>query len=418
MARPSRTGGKMSAAQTRKASSVKGGNRGKTKGPVLAAVRSKRFTVSAKELREAREQQAATSEVLEAINRSGFDLDEILQTLVSTAARLCKTGPADIFLLEGDVYRFRAGQNLTEPYLEHEKRAEIRAGLGTLVGRVALRKGVVHIVDALKDIEYEDKEAASANNFRSMLGVPLLRDGEPVGVFALARTRVEPFSESQIRLVTTFANQAVMAIENARLFNETQEALERQTATADILKVIASSPSDVQPVFNAIATNAKQLIGGFSAAVFRFVADMGYLAAFTPIDLVADEAWKASFPRPLSSFPPFEWVRGGEPASRRCRNRAGYSGLSAVARRVSQRAGHAADEQRGAYRSGQRHAQGTRWICRPPRPVVANLRRSSRHRHRERASVQRDTGSAGAADGDRRGAQCDRVISDRRQAGA
>jgi two-component system, NtrC family, sensor kinase len=314
MARPSRTGGKMSAAQTRKASSVKGGNRGKTKGPVLAAVRSKRFTVSAKELREAREQQAATSEVLEAINRSGFDLDEILQTLVSTAARLCKTGPADIFLLEGDVYRFRAGQNLTEPYLEHERRAEIRAGLGTLVGRVALRKGVVHIVDALKDIEYEDKEAASANNFRSMLGVPLLRDGEPVGVFALARTRVEPFSESQIRLVTTFANQAVMAIENARLFNETQEALERQTATADILKVIASSPSDVQPVFNAIATNAKQLIGGFSAAVFRFVADMGYLAAFTPIDLVADEAWKASFPRPLSSFPPFEWVRGGEPA--------------------------------------------------------------------------------------------------------
>jgi adenylate cyclase len=174
-------------------------------------------------LKEAREQQAATSEVLEAINRSGFDLDEILQTLVSTAARLCKTGPADIFLLEGNVYRFRAGQNLTEPYLEHEKRAEIRAGLGTLVGRVALRKGVAQIADALEDIDYEDKEAASTNNLRSMLGVPLLRNGEPIGVFALARTRVEPFSKSQIRLVSTFANQAVIAIENTRLLKELRE---------------------------------------------------------------------------------------------------------------------------------------------------------------------------------------------------
>jgi adenylate cyclase len=174
-------------------------------------------------LKEAREQQAATSEVLEAINRSGFDLDEILQTLVSTAARLCKTGPADIFLLEGNVYRFRAGQNLTEPYLEHEKRAEIRAGLGTLVGRVALRKGVVQIADALEDIDYEDKEAASTNNLRSMLGVPLLRNGEPIGVFALARARVEPFSKSQIRLVSTFANQAVIAIENTRLLKELRE---------------------------------------------------------------------------------------------------------------------------------------------------------------------------------------------------
>lgn len=179
-------------------------------------VRQKRSTVGlGKELKEAREQQAATSEVLEAINRSGFDLDGILRTVVSTAARLCNTGPAGIFLLEGDIYKFRAGQHLSDAYREHEKRSRIRAGLGTLVGRVALEKGVVCIVDALNDIEYEDKEAAAANNLRSMLGVPLLRDGKPVGVFALARTRVEPFSESQIRLVSTFANQAVIAIENA-----------------------------------------------------------------------------------------------------------------------------------------------------------------------------------------------------------
>jgi signal transduction histidine kinase/putative methionine-R-sulfoxide reductase with GAF domain len=301
MARSSGVGGKKGAAKTRKA---KGSNPGKTRRRTApSAIRSKRSLASALgiELKEAREQQAATSEVLEAINRSGFDLDKILQTLVSTAARLCKTGPADIFLLEGDVYRFRAGQNLTEAYREHEERAEIRAGLGTLVGRVALTKGVVRIVDALEDTEYEDKEAASANNFRSMLGVPLLRDGEPVGVFALARTRVQPFSESQIRLVTTFANQAVIAIENTRLFNETHEALERQTATADILKVIAGSPTDVQPVFDAIAKSARRLLGSHTAVVTRVIDDVIHLAASTAEIEAPAHAAQGLLPYPLSS---------------------------------------------------------------------------------------------------------------------
>jgi two-component system, NtrC family, sensor kinase len=257
-------------------------------------------------------QQAATAEVLAAINSSGFDLDRILQILVSTAARLCKTSPASIFLLEGDVYRFRTGQNVTEAFREHEKKTEIRAGRGLLVGRVAIEKGVVQIIDALEDFEYEDKEAASGNNFRSMLGVPLLRNGEPIGVFALARTRVEPFSESQIKLVSTFANQAVIAIENARLFRETKDALERQTATADILKVIASSPSDVQPVFEAIATSANKLIDGFSTAVVRYIGDELHLAAFTPTNPEADAALQAAFPGPISHFPQFMLVRDGQ----------------------------------------------------------------------------------------------------------
>ena len=220
----------------------------------------------ARGLDEALEQQAATADVLAAINNSGFDLDRILQILVSTAARLCKTGPASIFLLEGDVYRFRVGQNVTEAFREHEQKTGIRAGRGLLVGRVAIEKGVVQIVDALRDVEYEDKEAASANNFRSMLGVPLLRNGEPIGVFALARTHVEPFSESQIRLVSSFANQAVIAIEGARLFNEVQsksrdleESLQQQTATADVLRVISSSAGELEPVFQTILGNAVHL---------------------------------------------------------------------------------------------------------------------------------------------------------------
>jgi two-component system, NtrC family, sensor kinase len=220
-------------------------------------------------------QQAATAEVLAAINSSGFDLDRILQILVSTAARICKTGPASIFLLEGDIYRFRTGQNVTEAFREHERKAEIRAGRGLLIGRVAIEKGVVQITDALEDVEYEDKEAASANNFRSMLGVPLLRNGELIGVFALARTHVEPFSESQIKLVSTFANQAVIAIENARLFNEVQaktrdlsEALTYQTGSSNILSVIASSPTDVAPVLKAIVESACELCEAYDAVMF------------------------------------------------------------------------------------------------------------------------------------------------------
>jgi two-component system NtrC family sensor kinase len=138
--------------------------------------------------------------------------------------------------------------------------------------------------------------------------------GTLIGVFTLIRQEVRPFTDNQIAVVQNFAAQAVIAIQNARLFNETKEALERQTATADILKVIASSPSDVQPVFDAIATSAKRLIGGFSATVFRFTDDLLHLVAFTPINPPVDEALKASFPRPLEELPLLALVRGGDVA--------------------------------------------------------------------------------------------------------
>jgi transcriptional regulator with GAF, ATPase, and Fis domain len=229
-----------------------------------------------RELEEAAEQQSATSAVLEALNRSAFDLDSILQMMVRTAARLCKTGPAVIFLREGDVYRYWTGQSITDAYREHERMAAIRPGRGTVVGRVAMTGSVVQIADALSDPEYEDKAAARADNLRTMLGVPLLRNGQPVGVFSLARNYVEPFTDSQIRLVTTFANQAVLALESARLFNEVQsrtlelqESLQQQTATADVLKVISRSTFDLQTVLETLTESAAQLCNADMAAIAR-----------------------------------------------------------------------------------------------------------------------------------------------------
>jgi GAF domain-containing protein len=239
-----------------------------------------------RELEEASEQQSATAEALHALNHSAFDLDSILQMMVRTAARLCKTGPAVIFLLEGDTYKYWTGQNITTAYREHEKTATIRPGRGTVVGRVALTKSIVQIADALEDAEYEDKAAARADNLRTMLGVPLLRNGEQVGVFSLARHFVEPFTESQVKLVSSFADQAVLALGSARLFNELkikthdlEEALQQQTATAEVLRVISRSAFDLQAVLDTLTESASRLCDAESSHIYLVEGDVSRLAA-------------------------------------------------------------------------------------------------------------------------------------------
>ncbi len=183
------------------------------------------------DLTEALEQQAATSEVLNVISRSKFDLQPILQSVVDTAARLCRADTAVIFRLNQGIYRFATGYCVDPRYMEIERATPITPGPGTLVGRTAMRREVVRITDAMEDLLYEKKADAEIAQVRSMIGVPLLREGEPIGVIALARQRVEPFVDREVELVTTFADQASIAIENVRLF-ESVEARTRELAAS------------------------------------------------------------------------------------------------------------------------------------------------------------------------------------------
>jgi GAF domain-containing protein len=251
-----------------------------------------------RELKEAREHQAANAEVLRIIASSAADLQSVLNTLLEKATRLCQGERAAIFLPKGvDDYVLAASAGHTEESKKYLGNLPIKRERGSVVGRVLLQGETVHIPNVAADPEY-----TMGSSRRTLLGVPLLRQGMVVGVLVLARSVVRPFNTNQIELVTTFANQAVIAIENARLFNETREALERQTATADILKVIASSLDDVQPVFQTIADRSNRLVNALSTTVFTLTDGMLYLRAFTPTTPEADTTLQATFPAPLSAF--------------------------------------------------------------------------------------------------------------------
>jgi two-component system NtrC family sensor kinase len=199
------------------------------------------------DLQESLQQQTATADVLKVISRSAFDLKSVLTTLTESAKSLCGASLGIICLRDGEVMRLRAESGCTQAFVDFMEANPIRPGRATITGRVFMDAKPVHVADVQHDPEYNFGQAPTIGAYRAVLAVPLMRDGAVEGVLLLGRPKPGPFSQRQIDLVQTFADQAVIAIENARLFNETKEALERQTATAGILKVIASSRLTCNP---------------------------------------------------------------------------------------------------------------------------------------------------------------------------
>ena len=226
------------------------------------------------DLSKALEQQTATAEVLKIISRSTFDLKAVLDTLVELASRLCVAEKGAIMMREGDVYRIRADYGFAREAVQWALTHPLRPGRSSLTGRVALDGKTIHIPDVLADPEYHATDYQQAFGYRAALGVPLLREGTTIGVFALTRDEASPFTDKQIELVTVFADQAVIAVENARLLNELRESLQQQTATAEVLEVISRSAFDLQAVFETVAESSARLCGADRAFIFRFDGEL------------------------------------------------------------------------------------------------------------------------------------------------
>ncbi len=241
------------------------------------------------ETKEALEQQTATSQVLQSISRSAFDLQAVLDTVLENAARLCSAPMGFVFRYDGRAFtlgsRFGYDSTLMEQIEgAHGWRSEFVADRGSIAGRVVMSRDVVQIDDALADggLSQTLMRQQQVVGFRTMIGVPMLRDDHVIGVLSLRRNEVRPFSKREIQLVKTFADQAAIAIENVRLFNETKEALERQTAISEVLKTISRSAFDLQPVLESVVQNAVRLCAADNGSIvqadgaaWRLVASAG-----------------------------------------------------------------------------------------------------------------------------------------------
>ncbi len=233
------------------------------------------------ELREALEQQTATSEILRVISASPTDRQPVFDTIVRNATRLCDAAFAVLHQYDGHLVTVDSYHNVTGQELDVGRRVFPRPrDRDYAAGRAVLDRAVVHIPDIHKDPEYRIGDLLATSGFATVLAVPLMREDHPIGALCLWRRVVSPFSDTQIALVKTFADQAVIAIENVRLFNELQErnkalteALEQQTATSEILRAISSSPTDIKPIMDAVGENAARLGGADDAAIYRVEPD-------------------------------------------------------------------------------------------------------------------------------------------------
>src|SRR6202171_271677 len=250
------------------------------------------------ELSISRDRQNASAEILRSIASMSGDAERSLYQIAETSVHLFGAPSAPIQIAEGDGWDriIRVGESSKRIGAAVPK-AQLRIGGRNMPGTIVAENRQVHVPDldnvdpAIAD--WPGLPYAREAGTRSMAGAPLRREGKAIGALIVYRDRLAPFTDEELALQQTFADQAAIAIENARLFNETREALERQTATSEILKVIASSPSDVQPVFQAIAERSNRLVGGLSTAVHRLTDGMLHLMAFTRTSPEADAVLRA-----------------------------------------------------------------------------------------------------------------------------
>ena len=272
--------------ETQRRKTLKGRNALKVGRKLPAADANEKIELLESRLNKSLAQQTATADVLKVISQSTFDLQSVLDTLTESAARLCEADMAGMVRPKGTTYSWVTTYGFSADFREHVMSIPLSPGRGSVVGRALLEGHSVQIADVLVDREYGHVETQRRGGYRTVLGVPLLREGNPIGVIFLSRKMARPFTDKQIELVTTFADQAVIAIENVRLFEEVQqrtrelsEALEQQTATSEVLKVISSSPGELEPVFNAMLANATRICEAtfgrlwlFEGNTFRAVA--------------------------------------------------------------------------------------------------------------------------------------------------
>ncbi len=267
---------------------------------------------------EALEQQTATSEILRVISSSPTDVQPVFEAIAASAAKLCDGLFGDVYRLDGEMLHLAAHERITPALQQVVERVFPRVpDRQTLIGCAVLDRAVMHVADAQEDADVPPmtRRIARARGYRGLAVVPLLRSGEPIGGIAVSRRAAGPFSDKQLALLRTFADQAVIAIENVRLFTELQEknraltqahsqvseALERQTATSEILRVISSSPTDVQPVFDTIAERAVKLCDAEIGVVSIINGEYLQLVAMHGLAAERAEATRRAFPMPLDA---------------------------------------------------------------------------------------------------------------------
>ena len=248
--------------------------------------KNRALTEAHAQVTESLEQQTATSEILRVIARSPTDVQPVFDAIVASAVRLCEARYGAVFSFDGELVRHVAHHNFSEAWLDYLRTEyPMRPTRTRISGRAILSGSVVQIADVALDPDYGSPQAARIV-FRSLLAVPIVRGGAPIGAIVIYRPEAGPFPDKQVALLQTFADQAVIAIENVRLFTELEarnreltESLEQQTATAEILRVISSSPTDVQPVFDSILERAIRLADGLFGAAFSFDGALVHLVA-------------------------------------------------------------------------------------------------------------------------------------------